>query len=132
MTLTSLTLANFRTQAMKITRSQLKTLIKEEMLLKEGFMDGIKGFFSNDETEKEIPTSALMQTALSYNEISSLSDLIHLKPEHDALIMLLNDKSRSIKPSMGNIVALSLAITNLKVNNSEAAERFLTKLTQKM
>ena len=98
---------------MKITKTQLKQIIKEEL-------ESIQEMDS-------IPTSALMQKALRYNEISSLSDLIHLKPEHDALIMQLNDKSQSIKPSMGNIVALSLAIANLKVNNSEAAEKFLRK-----
>jgi hypothetical protein len=41
--------------------------------------------------------------------------------------MKLNDVAENVKMSMGNAMALSLAITNLKNDNLEPAERFLTK-----
>ena len=98
---------------MKITRTQLRRIIKEELeIIQE--MDNFS-------------TSALMQRALRSNDIPSLSSLIQLKPEHTGLIMDLNDKAENIKMSMGNVMALSLAITNLKNDNLEPAERFLTK-----
>ena len=98
---------------MKITKTRLKQIIKEEL-------ESIQEMDS-------FPTSALMQRALRSNEIPSLSSLIQLKPEHTDLIMKLNDVAENVKMSMGNAMALSLAITNLKNDNLEPAERFLTK-----
>ena len=98
---------------MKITKTRLKQIIKEEL-------ESIQEMGS-------FPTSALMQRALRSNEIPSLSSLIQLKPEHTDLIMKLNDVAENVKMSMGNAMALSLAITNLKNDNLEPAERFLTK-----
>ena len=98
---------------MKITKTRLKQIIKEDL--------------ENIQEMDSFPTSALMQRALRSNEIPSLSSLIQLKPEHTDLIMKLNDAAENIKMSMGNAMALSLAITNLKNDNLEPAERFLTK-----
>jgi hypothetical protein len=98
---------------MKISKTRLKQIIKEEL--------------ENIQEMDSFPTSALMQRALRSNEIPSLSSLIQLKPEHTDLIMKLNDVAENVKMSMGNAMALSLAITNLKNDNLEPAERFLTK-----
>ena len=98
---------------MKITKTRLKQIIKEEL--------------ENIQEMDSFPTSALMQRALRSNEIPSLSSLIQLKPEHTDLIMKLNDAAENIKMSMGNTMALSLAILHLKNDNLEPAERFLTK-----
>jgi hypothetical protein len=98
---------------MKITKTILKQIIKEEL-------ESIQEMDS-------FPTSALMRRALRSNEIPSLSSLIQLKPEHTDLIIKLNDVAENVKMSMGNAMALSLAITNLKNDNLEPAERFLRK-----
>jgi hypothetical protein len=104
---------------MKITKTRLKQIIKEEL--------------ENIQETDSFPTSALMQTALKYNKIPSLSALIQLKPSHAKLITDLNDVAENLKPNMGNKMALSLAITNLKKDKSEpaAAERFLEKNKEK-
>ena len=39
---------------MKITKRQLRQLIREEILLTEGFVDKVKGFFGNDKHEQEV------------------------------------------------------------------------------
>jgi hypothetical protein len=98
---------------MKITKTRLKQIIKEEL--------------ENIQEMDSIPASELMQRALKYNKIPSLSALIQLKPEHTDLIMKLNDAAENIKMSMGNAMALSLAILHLKNDNLEPAEKFLTK-----
>jgi hypothetical protein len=104
---------------MKITKTRLKQIIKEEL--------------ENIQEMDNITTSKLMQTALSNNEIPSLSSLIQLKPQYAKLITDLNDVAENLKPNMGNKMALSLAITNLKKDKSEpaAAERFLEKNKEK-
>ena len=98
---------------MKISKTRLKQIIKEEL--------------ENIQEMDNFPTSALMHRALRSNEIPSLSSLIQMKPEHTDLIVKLNDVAENVKMSMGNAMALSLAITNLKNDNLEPAKEFLRK-----
>jgi len=102
---------------MKLTKSQLKKIIKEEL----GRM------MSEDETLGGIEASPLMAKALKSNKIPSLNSLIQISSQHADLIVGLNDASENTKYSMGNAMSLSLAILHLTQNNTRAAERWLKK-----
>jgi hypothetical protein len=107
---------------MKITKSKLRQIIKEEI---ESIQE--MKWWRFGKTTTNIPTSRLMQAALEVNKIPSLDALIELKPEHAELIDRLNVAAERTKYSMGNQMSLGLAILHLKDDNLEPAESFLRK-----
>jgi hypothetical protein len=69
---------------MKITKRQLRQLIREEILLTEGFVDKVKGFFGNDKHEQETEEPLDREAALH-----SLNDAMKNKAFLKAVVICL-------------------------------------------
>jgi len=107
---------------MKITKNQLRKIIKEEIQrsLNEGLLDmiGLGG-------RKDKP-SDLLKRAVEVNKFDDFEEFSRLIGNEE-LISRLISATKDLKPTMGIRTGLSLAILKLKQGNSEHIENFISR-----